>query len=203
MTENISWILETIKKEFSQKFDTKALLEKIESDFSIVEALIEEIQLAIDEYNSNRDTFETNDYFRKLYINAVYLASIFHEPLPKYTEIIQELQSNQDLRVAVLAELTHSSYFKEVYELKNSMYIFHNVLILFYRTALLYMNTVLREEQAQLSSTIEEMACLLELEGTHTHLFSSTVHWIIDWENEGFSYQLSELIHHRCSLTSL
>ena len=65
---------------------------------------------------------------------------------------------------------------------------------LVYRCHLLTAIPFLRDNRAQISSTLEEMSALRFLLGEDNLHYHATRHWILDWEGEGFSQQLSEII---------
>jgi hypothetical protein len=194
MKEKSSWVVQTVAKEFGYKLDVAAVHVVIQENPQIIEVFISEIQQTIDVYNEHKDGNFFLGIGRQLLINAAYLASIYNEVLPSYETVLAYLQSDEELYDEVMHELKTSPYFDQVYALQEPGYLLHNLLILFYRTALLCMIPVLREKNAQLSSTIEEMACALEMNGVRTHLFLSIKHWIESWEEEGFAQDLAEKI---------
>lgn len=146
-----------------------------------------EIQQAIDLFNHIRQDGHPD---LKTLENAAHLMSILGADLPGYTEIIAKLEDTPELSRNVFDELAESDYFQEVWEIDNPNYAMINLMILFYRTSLLNLFPVLREESAQISSALEEMAAVLYLEGQPTNLFSATRKWIENWKVEGFSKQL-------------
>jgi hypothetical protein len=183
MTDFTSWVCDILQNKFADKIDASVLISTIESDPGNIGVFAHEIQQAIELFNTQ---IQIDDSL----INAKHLASILSDPLPRYEEIMAKLQTDQDLQKQVITELTTSSYFREVYEISDPLEHLHNIMILLYRTSLLHMYPMLREKGAQISSTIEEMACVLALNGAHTHLFEATKRWIKNWKDEEFSSQL-------------
>jgi hypothetical protein len=192
MKKNSEWILQTIKKEFKGKFDVNLVFTSIQEDSQIIDILLSEIQEAIKIYNKYKNHTQMLGFGRELFINATHFASVYNEQIPNYETVLLNLQSDKGLYNKVINELTTSAYFKEVYEIKDSIYLLQNLLILYYRTTLLFSIPLLREKGVQISSTIEEMACILEMNGTHTTLFLATKHWIENWEEEEFAQALYE-----------
>lgn len=63
-----------------------------------------------------------------------------------------------------------------------------------YRTYILIAFPDLKDNQTQVASAIEEMLALMALNGQKTKLFEATKHWVIDYQNEGFSPKLANAI---------
>ena len=146
------------------------------------EAIVQELNLLIDMFNAT-------EYF-PLGKNATYLKSILKEQLPDYYQVLEILKDNQKTCEKVIIEFNESKYLDEVWKLKDLGYLYINFLILIYRTTLLNHFNYLRGEQAQLSSSLEEMSALKALEGEKTKVFEATRHWINAWKEEDFSEQL-------------
>jgi hypothetical protein len=122
------------------------------------------------------------------------LKQIYDGELPDYLETIRKLGENIGVKEKVFSHLRDSSYLDEVYKISDPEYLLTNVLILVYRTYLLLTSPELKKKNAQISSTIEEMAVLLKLEGKESLVFEATKHWILNWREEGFSQDLAKLI---------
>lgn len=86
-----------------------------------------------------------------------------------------------------------STYFHHIYEIDKPEYLLANLMTLVYRCHLLAITPTLRENKAQISSTLEEMSVLHHLLGEDNLYFQSIHHWIMDWEEEGFSQELARL----------
>lgn len=180
-----------IIKYLFNKFNTKEVVKLIHSQ-QTVEAYILEIEDAIKRYN-NLNIQNLKPLPSKFFINTIHTKELQVE-LPPYDQIIEQLIINKQLQIDVFTELSKSAYFSEIYKIPENQYLLINLLILFYRTSLLNMYPELRTAQVQLSSTIEEMAALMYLEGRSTELFNATKHWIKAWKREGFSRELSDLV---------
>jgi hypothetical protein len=129
-----------------------------------------------------------------LLINTNHLKSIYNPPLPSYSSILNEILNNpKDLDIT-FSEMRDSTYFHHIYEIDKPEYLLANLMTLVYRCHLLASVPSLGNNKAQISSTLEEMATLRYLLGEDNLYFQSIRHWIMDWEGEGFSQQLSEII---------
>ncbi|MBP7875873.1 hypothetical protein KA012_02660 [Candidatus Woesebacteria bacterium] len=125
--------------------------------------------------------------------NSQHLKSL-REQLPPYQEVIQKLQSDANLREAVLNELLTSSYFSDVYTIKSDDDFVVNMMILFYRTTLLFSYPELRENRAQISSSLEECSVLIKEMGSENLVFDASQIWFDNFENEGFTRRLYDVI---------
>lgn len=188
------WIITTIESEFSRKIPIGSVLKAINNNPQLIDTYISEVQSAINAYNAGQHTGNYHSLPVTILDNTRHLLSIFEVPLPSYQHIISELMEDKKIYKQVISELTTSTYFKDVYELPDPLCVLHNLLILLYRTTMLSLYPELRSGGAQISSTIEEMACVLEINGDHTHLFQATKHWVKDWQGEGFSQILAKTI---------
>lgn len=148
-----------------------------------------QLQICIDQYDQVRAEVPN------LLINCQHLSSIWKQPLPRYLDIISRFQTKLELRTAVLDELTSSDYFQEVWELRDET-LAVNILILIYRTCLLHKYPELRENKAQISSCLEELAWVIHLQDPQAvpDLTQAVKHWVINWQEEGFSEQLAAQI---------
>lgn len=186
------WLIDKIEEYLLQKGKVFLIANLSEFNSKEISPQLNEIQQAIDKYNF----LVSNDDNLRLCINAQHLLKIFDKQLPSYVDVVKKLKNrnSEQLKIDVFSELRDSSYFKEVYEIDNSQHLLINILILIYRTSLLYTYPSLRENKAQISSTIEEMAALLHLENKKTNLFQATKHWIKNWKEEEFSLELADLV---------
>jgi len=150
-----------------------------------------ELELAINKYNSIKNNGHKN---LDILINTNHLLNIWDDVLPQYKSIIDRLEQDDDLRNKVFTELSESDYFQVIWQIPNPNYLMLNLMILFYRTSMLCLHPQLREKDAQISSTLEEMAAVIEIEGQFTELFKAIKHWIENWDEEGFSEELYMLV---------
>ncbi len=66
--------------------------------------------------------------------------------------------------------------------------------VAFYRIYVLVTRPHLRAKNVQIASTLEEMLAVLAINHLPTNLFFATRPWVLDYETEGFSQFLAELI---------
>jgi hypothetical protein len=69
-----------------------------------------------------------------------------------------------------------------------------NLFILFYRTTLIFVHPEQKLTEVPISSALFEMAALLNIDGIVTEVYRATKHWIMNWEAEKFSKELSDAI---------
>lgn len=123
-------------------------------------------------------------------LNAAYLKKVWQNPLPSYEELFELLEKNPETKDLVQKEFDSSSYLKDVWEIPDSLNLYVNFLILIYRTTMLNHFPHLRENGAQISSVLEELAALLALDNVENIVFTATKVWLKEWEEEGFSEKL-------------
>ena len=182
-------IFELSEAKLASKVDNDTI--KLFKNDQLWKQIVQELQLAIDAYNNLE---KESEEAKLLFLNAIHLTSVFEDSLPNYLKVIEKLVNDNSLVEQVFGELTGSDYFQEVWEIDDKKHLFINLMILFYRTSLLNIYPEIREGGAQISSVIEEMAALLEIEGKATELFKAIKHWLIAWEEEGFSKLLAEKV---------
>lgn len=157
-------------------------------------AIVHDLDDAIALYNRFPTCLRKSPYTPQLFINTTNLKSISFQPLPTYTEVLRHLQQNPEDLEDVFTEMRDSSYFHYIYEIDNPEHLLANLLTLVYRCHLLSSVPLLRAKHAQISSTLEEMSALRFLLGSDNLHYRATRHWIIDWEEEGFSQELANTI---------
>jgi len=183
----LSWANNLINDHLSPKLSQRQLEGLKTIDQQYCKKIVEEISRFIDQYNFATD-------LDPMFINAIHLKSILSQPLPPYVQIIDQLFHDQNLLSVVIKEIKESPYFYDIYQVNNPFHFFTNFMILLYRNSLLNLRPELRVKEAQISSTIEEMACLDYLRGHDSLLFQAIKEWVIEWEREGFSEELGSLI---------
>ncbi len=184
-----SWLFDTLKTELVRQCSLDG-----EIDQEKVLELAGEIQLAIDHFNTTVLLNVVEESQKQLFKNATYLANIRKEPLPAFFSILEKFRQDAQLRRAVFTELRDPQLFSQVYQIPDKLHMLQNLLLLVYRTSLLHLFPQLRQQRAQISSTIEEMACALALNGTVTQLFFATQHWLKNWQEEDFSAELIDAL---------
>jgi hypothetical protein len=124
-------------------------------------------------------------------INARFTQKVLKETkLPTFAESMNDL-INSSWQVEFLEELNK---FEFIDNLDDLTCLLGRLLVASYRTYLLIKHPYLRDQNVQLASTIEEMVCLITLDGNVTNLFYAIKHWIVDYEKEGFSKELAKRI---------
>lgn len=157
------------------------------------EQLFGEIAKEIDKVISAYNSFVSGDNIK--YVNAGYLKKIYSSSLPIFSSILTLLSDNPVLLASVMSEMRDSTYFHHIYMIDPSEHLLANLMTLIYRNTILIEHSELREKNAQVSSTLEEMSALLYLQGIDTHYFHAIKDWILDWEGEGFSQELASLVN--------
>lgn len=159
---------------------------KIKYSQNTVDIFLKEHQLLIHTYNQNFLSEYLNINHTKKYLNS----------LPNYKSVLSKSKKYQ---LQIFNELNNSNYFGDVWKIKNEQYLLVNFLILIYRTSLLNLNSTLRQNSVQISSTIEELAAQGVLKsGELSLIYKCTKHWIKDYKNEGFSKRLySDLVNNK------
>lgn len=156
--------------------------------------LISDLNKTIDLYSSFPVSLAHSSYHSDMFINTTHLKSIYNLPLPSYSSILNDLLNNpKDLDIT-FSEMRDSTYFHHIYEIDKPEHLLANLMTLVYRCHLLSSIPTLRTNQAQISSTLEEMSTLRYLLGEDNLYFQSVRHWIMDWEGEGFSQKLAKLL---------
>lgn len=189
-----TWFLSKIIDYLSGRLSGTQISDLSKLNVEIFSQLAKEIQVAIDNYNNFPQSISHLDLSPGIFINALHTKKIWVQPLPDFVSILKAHQSDTTLTDQVFSEHRDSSYFQVIYQLDDPRHELANLMVQFYRTSLLLLYPGLRSGGVQISSTIEEMAALNYLSGSDTLLFHATKHWLIDWQGEGFSQQLSKLI---------
>lgn len=153
--------------------------------------LVDDLDKSIELYNSFPACLSHSPYHSDMFINATHLKSIYNQPLPSYSAVLQYLHNNPKAVDSAFSEMRDSTYFHHIYEIDNPEHLLANLLTLVYRCQLLATIPFLRENKAQISSTLEELSALRYLLGQDNLHYRATRHWILDWEGEGFSRELA------------
>lgn len=193
MTQSIK-LLDLIEKYLSEKGRVKEAVHEMRGEVDWLSGVQSEIEAMIELINSYYQNEKNITISHELLVNSIHLKEMMNEILPRFDQVINEILIDNKIQRKVFFELRDSTYFNEVYQISNSYHIIINLLILCYRTTLLFQNPLFKMNNVQISSSIEEMACVLMLEGKDTELFQATKHWIINWEEEEFSEKLASLI---------
>ncbi len=126
-----------------------------------------------------------------LLINAKHLRSILNaRSLPDLETLEHDIElynRNKQLWKSIFVELSKFDFLNERYSRNRLSGAFF---VAFYRTYTLNRFPDIREKGGQVASTVEEMLAILAISGCKTQLFLSTQHWLLDYQNEGFSEAL-------------
>lgn len=159
-----------------------------DKDHSILPALFDELQTAIDLFNqySSDHTITPLSLYLK---NANHLSDILHgEKLPS----IKELQSfDPDTAKKIFALFDKFQFIKTMHDPSQLAVA---LVPAFYRTYLLVTRPSLLEQHAQVASALEEMFGILALEGKQTKTFHAIKYWIVQYEEQGFDPWFAEKI---------
>jgi hypothetical protein len=164
----------------------KNILVSLEPEEELFNEILSDMDRCIERFNKHNFDF-------KVYVNSFYTYSILKKKLPDTEKIFRLLYEDLKLKDRVRSELVNSKYFNEVWKITNAPYLFINILVLLYRTTVLFQVKELKLGSAQVSSTIEEMALLLKIEGEKNKVFEATKHWLVNWKSEGFSETVGQL----------
>lgn len=145
-----------------------------------VNQLTEELEKAIEIFNQKE--FSP----KNIYINALYLEKIINK-LPKSSDI----KISNTLQKNLINELENFEFINTMKPMKQ---LTSALLVATYRTYLLNNQPQLRQKNAQIASTIEEMLAYMAINNNDTLLFQATKHWIKDYKVEGFSKDLAKAI---------
>ncbi|MCL4339353.1 hypothetical protein M1271_06725 [Patescibacteria group bacterium] len=180
-------ILDILEENLTTHSEVVKLLGKVRARPETVEVLLGELDSAIYAFNRYK-----NANFLK---NAKLLADILGKnDLPeskRFLEYLESEKSTGEKRERLFSEMNK---FKFLDEKATGIKLFGRILVALYRTYILQNISGIRKRRGQVASTLEEMLALMALEGFETHLFRATEHWIVDWENEGFSEELATKI---------
>lgn len=157
--------------------------------------IITDIDSSIDLYNHYPECLPT-DLSTDLFLNTNHLKTLLGV-LPSYSSVLEALSLSNDNIDIAFGEMRDSTYFHHIYEITKPEHLLANLMTLVYRCHLLSSNPKLRKGDAQISSTLEEMSSLRFLLGEDNLHFQATRHWILDWQEEGFSQKLAEIITKR------
>lgn len=131
----------------------------------------------------------------QLLINANYLRQVLDgRKLNSMTDLensICKWEENRKLWHLIFFELSEFDFLHYDYDVNKFSGAFF---VAFYRTYVLNTCPDIREKNGQVASSVEEMLAILAIAGCKTQLFFATRHWLLDYEGEGFSPQLSKKI---------
>jgi|GEM_PF-2040724 len=182
---NIKWLRSAIKSNLTTRLSTTQIDSLQQIPEKVIIQLVNEIEQSILIYNNLTNT--------SLYVNCQHLKNLTSK-LPPYAVVLHTLTSDKKLFELVFNELSNSTYFHDVYKISDPNHLLSNIMTLIYRGYMLHTYPELRVKGAQISSVLEEMSALRYLSGNDSLHFQATRHWILDWENEGFSEHLAMAI---------
>lgn len=130
-------------------------------------------------------------------INADYLKlSLRGRHLPSVRDIMTEMKTDtrNKTRQRVDEVLKNLNDFAFIDTMNPVDKLAAALIVASYRTYILIVFPDLKDNHAQVASATEEMLALMALNGQKTKLLEATKHWIIDYNNEGFSPKLANAI---------
>lgn len=126
-------------------------------------------------------------------INARYLQQILNgDKLLSRTELegdIKKWRDEKKLWELIFSELSGFEFVNQ--EIEPNIFS-GEFFVAFYRTCTLIKYPYIREKNGQVASSVEEMLAVFAIAGCQTQLYLSTRHWLLDYQNEGFSPLLSK-----------
>lgn len=165
---------------------------KVDGAIKILEELPELGDLLVAELNAaiglfNRFQGGKLDIKTEYYVNSGHLANVIEIPLPR----VETVFGNDRLYENTMKEVAR---FQFIDEFTDGIKLLNVLLVGYYRSYMLMKYPYLRNKNAQVASSLEEMLVYLALKGVRTNLFEATKDWIIDWKKEGFSKDLAAKI---------
>lgn len=130
----------------------------------------------------------------ELCINAQHLSRVLNgKTLPLWCTIEEQFLNFEDTPdlVNVGKELNQFDF---IYTIDQPSKLAAALFMGFYRTYALVAIPYLRQMNAQVASSLEEMLAILAIEGCQTQLFWATHHWILEYQEEGFSELLAKKV---------
>lgn len=148
--------------------------------------------------NINKSVSLFNTYRKKAHFkneellkSSVFLKRIIKHDLPSINNLFGQIKgrsSDISLIENILKEIDHFDFIETFTPIRTCA---GTLLLGSYRSAVLVLNPYLKTEKAQVASSLEEMIALIRLNGEKTMLFDCVKSWYIDYEEEGFTKELS------------
>lgn len=179
-----------LQNHLSKTQSVKRVLELLNGDKEILFTLLTELDMVISLFNHSSQ-------FEKVLINANKLKKILgKKSLPDAYSVwddlfFNSLNENDRFFKGFLLEFFR---FKFIESMKDPKQLLACLIVAIYRTYMLVKYPTLKENKAQVASSLEEMSAIMALENHKTEIFLATKHWILDWRGEGFSKELAQRI---------
>lgn len=192
---SLNWLIEKLAESLGHKPMPQKAIVYGSKNPEIVLNYAQEIQEVINRYNHLKNNPHLDHLKIEVFHNFQHTRQKHNADFPTFEAILQLVIVDPLLADKVFDELKNSTYFREIYEIASPDHELINLMIIFYRTSLLHLYPQLRTNQVQVSSTLEEMACLLYLTKQPTKVYPAVKEWIQNWQNEDFSPDLAKLVN--------
>ena len=186
---NYSWLITQLNSYLPSRLTPIQLDSLTELSPVIFKQLSQELNDATTHYNKYPKQL-TDKFSSSLFLNTNHLKTLLGE-LPTFSTTLGTLSLDQSQTNLVFTEMRDSTYFNFIYKITNPHHLLANLMTLVYRCHMLTSHPKLRQDGAQISSTLEEMSALRYVMGSDSLHHQATRHWILDWEGEGFSRVLA------------
>jgi len=187
-TNNLNiFIINLLKENLKKKEKVKNALVTLKKNPELITLLLRELDASIDKLNRYIKT--NKNKYKQILINSEYLRLIIpkDKSLPTVDKMIEDIRNAK----LIFKEVNRFNF---INKLKSEMQIIKALILGIYRTYILIKYPYLREKNAQIASSLEEMLALMALQGINTNLFQATKHWILEYKKEGFSKDLAKRI---------
>lgn len=180
-----------IQRYFSDRPDILEVWQFIRSNPNFTAEILKNIDEAITLFNAykHENSIDPNNIPLR---SAVYLKEILQEDLPS-VEMLVMLIKDQDQKViqTMIDYIKDFGFIKTLRPMENCA---GTLLLGSYRCAMRAIYPYIKGKNGQVSSSLEEMVALMAIHGQGTKLFDAVRYWYKDYEEEGFTKELSEAV---------
>lgn len=130
----------------------------------------------------------------KLLKSSLFLKKVIKNDLPSIDALITQILNDNNKEALIdniLKEINNFTFIETMSPIESSA---GTLLLGSYRSAILINYPYLKINNVQIASSLEEMIALIYLNGERTKLFDCVKSWYINYEEEGFTKELSEAV---------
>lgn len=181
-----------IKLVFNGRPKTLVVWDFLQENPSFVIEIKEDIDKSIQLFNQYRNSNNfRNEHLLK---SSSYLKQIIIDDLPHIDNIIQKIKTPPDNLHLMNNILNIMNRFEFIEKLEPMEKCAGTLLIGAYRSAILAIYPYIKQKNGQVASSLEEMTALMAIDDHKTKLFECIKDWFDDYEEEGFTKELSVLV---------